>query len=151
MLLLNDTTVESTHMEYLRKTHTRKLGFWNLYLRDPDVPSSYLNFIEGSSEAARPFKLVGSKGDAFLFDTMGLHRANYILKSKRLIFHLNFTNGHNLYRYSNKISADPDFRYTSNASQARQEIILRQKEELVFAQGDHHTYFSRKIFDLGRW
>ena len=138
MLLLGETSVRSTHMEYLRGTHRRKFGFWNLYLRDPDIQD-----VTRSTGAPELFKVVGSKGDAFLFDTMGIHRANYILGSNRLIFHLNFTNGHNLYKYSNEFSVDPDLEYA--------DTLARQKRNLVFVKGDRHTYFDSKVFDLGRW
>jgi hypothetical protein len=82
MLLLEDVGVQESHMMYLSTTQKRKLGFWNLYQKDNKDTRRRL--IDKSSKNV--VHLVGKKGDAFLFNSMGLHRANFILNSQRTIY-----------------------------------------------------------------
>jgi len=131
MLLLEDVGVQESHMIYLATTQKRKLGFWNLYQKDNEDTRKIL--IDSNSKNV--VHLAGKKGDAFLFNSMGLHRANFILNSKRTILHLNFTNGHNLHKYKNDNNLD----HLDNIDNA--ESILRKDPKVVFVDGSDHQYF----------
>ena len=119
MLLLEDVSENQTHMEFCKKSHKR--NFFDLII--------HKNFEECESYVRDNnfdiFKVIGNKGDAFLFNTTGVHRANYLINTRRSIFHLNFTNGHNLYPF--KISFDE--------KKIKNEIYLRSKPGLKFTKG----------------
>ena len=119
MLLLEDVTENQTHMEYCKKSHKRdKFDF-----------IIHKNFKECEKHLKKNdfeiVKITGKKGDAFLFNTTGIHRAKYIFQSRRSIFHLNFTNGHNLY----------PFKVEYNKSKIKEEIFLRTRKNLKFTNG----------------
>lgn len=119
MLLLEDVSDNQTHMEYCKKSHKRdKFDF-----------IIHKNFKECEKHIEKNdfeiVKVIGKKGDAFLFDTTGIHRAKYIFQSKRSIFHLNFTNGHNLY----------PFKIEYNKFKIKEEIFLRSNKNLKFTNG----------------
>ncbi len=119
MLLLEDVSENQTHMEYCIKSQKR--DFLDLII--------HKNFKECEEHVKKHnfeiFKIVGKKGDAFLFNTTGIHRAKYIFNTKRSIFHLNFTNGHNLY----------PFKISFNKAKIKNEIYLRSGQNLKFTQG----------------
>lgn len=119
MLLLEDVSSEQTHMEYCKKSHKR--GKFDFII--------HKNFKECEEHVRKNnfeiTKVIGKKGDAFLFNTTGIHRANYIFQSKRSIFHLNFTNGHNLI----------PFKIPYNTSRVKEEIYLRSDKNLKFTSG----------------
>tara|TARA_B100001057_G_C22756138_1_gene913847 strand:- start:23 stop:847 length:825 start_codon:yes stop_codon:yes gene_type:complete len=119
MLLLEDVNEDQTHMEYLEKSHIRKSFDFIIHknFKECEKYQKKNNF--------KIFKVIGKKGDAFLFNTTGVHRANYILNTKRAIFHLNFTNGHNLYAF--KINFDN--------SKIKNKIYLRNDPNLKFTSG----------------
>lgn len=116
MLLLEDVSENQTHMEYCKKSHKRdKFDF-----------IIHKNFKECEKHIKKNdfeiVKVIGKKGDAFLFNTTGIHRAKYIFQSRRSIFHLNFTNGHNLY----------PFKVEYNKFKIKEEIFLRTSKNLKF-------------------
>ena len=119
MLLLEDVSEKQTHMEYCV----------NSQRRDPLDFIIHKNFKECEEHIKKNkfeiFKVIGKKGDAFLFNSTGIHRARYILNTKRSIFHLNFTNGHNLIPF--KIDFDKE--------NIKNEIYLRSSPKLKFTQG----------------
>lgn len=119
MLLLEDVLEDQTHMEYCKKSHKR--DNFDLVI--------HKNFKECEEHIKKNkfeiMKVIGKKGDAFLFNTTGIHKANYILQSKRSIFHLNFTNGHNLFPYKIK----------HNKTKIKEEIFLRSSSNLKFTEG----------------
>ena len=131
-----DIDLNSTHMEYLKTSHKRKFGFWDMNLVDKlkDLESKQKN---NSYHPNNKFHLTGKKGDVFLFNSLGMHRANFINNSYRSVLHLNFTNGHNLYEYQNKPN--------ENLKSDNSETILRKKENLVYNKGNYHTYFNNKF------
>ncbi len=116
MLLLEDVSESQTHMEYCKKSHKRDKFDFIIHKNFKECE----NFIKKNNFEI--VKVIGKKGDAFLFDTTGTHRANYIFQSKRSIFHLNFTNGHNLY----------PFKIEYNKLKIKEEIFLRSSKNLKF-------------------
>jgi len=133
MILLHDLEISETHMEYILGSHKRTLGFLNLYLDFNNIKKRIISNNENNI-----YHIIGKKGDCFIFNTMGLHKANYKLNSKRSIFHLNFTNGHNLYNYTNKETLNHLKKIKDDS--AEYEVILRKKKNLIFA-GENHKYF----------
>ena len=111
---LEDLNENQTHMEYCEKSHKRD-KFDLIIHKNFEECTNYIN-----KNNFQKKKLVGKKGDAFLFNTIGMHRAKYIIGSNRSIFHLNFTNGHNLYHFKNQ------------PSQVTEEIFLRSNDKLKF-------------------
>lgn len=136
MLLLHDTDLNSTHMEYLKTSHKRKFGFWDMEKREKLKDLEYKQK-NNSYLPNNKFHLTGKKGDVFLFNSMGIHRANFINNSDRSVLFVNFTNGHNLYEYQNKPN--------ENLKSDNSETILRKKENLVYVKGNRHTYFNNKF------
>ena len=136
MLLLHDIDLNSTHMEYIKTSHKRKFGFWDIMNSEKlkDLESKQKN---NSYHPNNKFHLTGKKGDVFLFNSLGMHRANFINNSYRSVLFLNFTNGHNLYKYQNKPN--------ENLKSDNSETILRKKENLVYVKGNRHTYFNNKF------
>lgn len=116
MLLLEDVSEYQTHMEYCKKSHKRNLLDLIIHKNFEECK----NFIKKNNFEI--YKVIGNKGDAFLFNTTGVHRANYLINTKRSIFHLNFTNGHNLYPF--KINFDK--------KKIKNEMYLRSKPGLKF-------------------
>ncbi len=114
MLLLEDLSENETHMEYCERSHNRSKFDFIIHKNFEECQ----NHVKKNNFKIR--KLIGKKGDAFLFNTIGIHRANYINGSKRSIFHLNFTNGHNLYSFKNQ------------PIQATEQIFLRTDKKLKF-------------------
>ena len=114
MLLIDDLDEDSTHMEYMEASHKRDL-FDLIIHKNFDQCDK---FIKKNKFLIK--KLIGKKGDAFLFDTTGIHRAKYMPNTMRSVFHLNFTNGHNLYPF--KI----------NNQNINEEIFLRSNSNLKF-------------------
>ena len=88
------------------------------------------------------FKVIGKKGDAFLFNTTGLHRANYILGTTRNILHLNFTNGHNLYNYTNIDNKNLNFIDNENF-----ETINRKSDKTIFYKSNTKKAENYKFFN----
>lgn len=119
MLLLEDVNEDQTHMEYLEKSHIRKSFDFIIHKNFEECKKYH------QKNNFKVFRVIGNKGDAFLFNTTGIHRANYIFNTKRSIFHLNFTNGHNLYPF--KINFD-------NAK-IKNEIYSRNEPNLKFTSG----------------
>lgn len=135
MLLLNDLDEKTTHMEYLLSSHKRKL--FDLIV--------HKNFEQCEKEIKKNnykiFKCIGKKGDAFLFNSTGIHRAYYILGTTRNVFHLNFTNGHNLFNYKNVDNLNLNFIDNENF-----EVINRKSNKTIFyndkKKGDSYQYFT---------
>jgi len=89
MLLTTDVTLEHTHMEYLMGSNKRPL------LKDGiSIPTNEVKKIV--PRYPNVFKCIGKKGTLFIFDTTGIHRAEYVESGIRRILHLNFTTGQNL-------------------------------------------------------
>lgn len=83
MLLLNDLNDKNIHMEYVIKSHLKQQIYERRFVDQENLKKQY-----------RIKKLVGKKGDLFIFDAEGLHRGLYGKSGKeRLIFHLNFHPG----------------------------------------------------------
>lgn len=83
MLLLNDLNDKNVHMEYAIKSHSQQQIYERRFLDQENLKKKY-----------KIKKLVGKKGDLFIFDAEGLHRGVYGKNGKeRLIFHLNFHPG----------------------------------------------------------
>ena len=125
MLLLEDLNEDSTHMEYLVGSHK--------YI------TSSLILQKNSEECAKimrkkkfnVYKLTGKKGDAFLFNSIGIHSAIFVEGTTKTILHLNYTNGHNLFPYehpsNNKLKFNNDINY---------ETIIRKSNNLIFYNKD---------------
>lgn len=131
MLFLGDVDVDTTHMEFLLQTHKRKFGFWNMYSNFGKTEKVV------AEKQAQLHKCIGRKGDAYLFDSMAIHRRNLIPQTKRAMLHLNFTNGHNLYKYKIDSDLNCDLRELSDV-----EIVLREAKNLVYAGESGHRYFN---------
>ena len=124
MLLIEDVSEQITHMEYMETSHKRKP--YDLIIHKNFAESQ--KYIVNNNFTSK--KLIGKKGDVFIFNTTGIHRAKYIEKSQRSIFHLNFTNGHNLYPYKIKpVSIITD------------KIFLRQDKGLKFTDSGWKFFF----------
>ena len=119
MLLLDDVNEDQTHMEYLEKSHIRKSLDFIIHKNFKECEKYH------KKNNFKIFKVIGKKGDAFLFNTTGVHRAKYILDTTRSIFHLNFTNGHNLY----------PFKINFENSKIKNKIYLRNDPNLKFTSG----------------
>ena len=139
MILLSEVTMKSTHMVYANGTQMRKFGFFDLR-RLYGSRQSIKKLIENSDSFTH---LIGSPGDIYLFDSMGFHRADYKIGTERDCIFLNFTNGHNLYKWkaSSNIGDLPiDARH-----------IHRSKKNLVFADENRnyngHKYFHSDILN----
>ena len=91
MLLVNDITENDTHMEYCVGSNQRNLLMEGIEMDGERCKTLYPKY--------PVFKCTGKKGTAFLFDTSGIHRANYQRNSTRKILHLNFTTGHNIFPF----------------------------------------------------
>lgn len=90
MLLVSDTGLKTTHMEYVRGSHDRR--FWR---RNDLGPSQ----CAAAARAAGPrgiVPLVGPAGTFYLFDAGGIHRRVHHPGSERRILHFNMTTGHNM-------------------------------------------------------
>ena len=131
-------------MEYLIGSHKRKFGFFDIYLSHTNGSERMADRHNRkgkevfSKNKSRLYNLIGKKGDVFLFDTMGLHRAAYMPDTERKIFHLNFTNGSNLYKFQNKFPINYDLKNI--------EVIAREEKDLLFLKaGSGHTYFKNKF------
>jgi hypothetical protein len=136
MILLSEVTMETTHMAYARGSHKRRFGFVNLRkLKQGSLEQ------EGNINSLT--HLTGSPGDIYLFDSMGLHKANYKIGAVRDCIFLNFTNGHNLYKWKAKSS---DGLISEDA-----EHINRRSSKLVFADQNNsyrgHKYFHSDILN----
>lgn len=83
MLLLSEVTEQTMHMEYAVGSH-RGLKLEGYY-DDKQIRSQF-----------PILKLTGKPGTLYMFDTAGVHRANYLPNTSRKILHLNFTTGHDL-------------------------------------------------------
>lgn len=139
MVLLNKVTEATTHMMYLKGTHRRTFGFWNLRMQrlksSVEVPKKYRD--------REVIRLLGDPGDAYLFDSMGLHRANYITGTVRDTVFALYTNGHNLYAYRalNSKLADETHPFY--------ETFNRQAAGLIFADGYPRNlrYFKSRLMN----
>lgn len=136
MLLLHDIDIKSTHMEFLKYSHKRKLGFFDLYL-ESKLKEFDLNQKNNSFHLNHKQPLIGKKGDVYLFNSMGIHRANYVEESYRSVLFVNFTNGHNLHEYKKPPNELNNF--------INSETIFRKKENLVYCKGSCHTYFKNSF------
>ena len=89
MLLLNDITIDDTHMQYALESHkkVRVMAGVNRYgYPDKDIQDKF-----------QIMDLVGKKGTLFVFDAgAGFHRAVYKSGTTRKIFHSNITPGYNI-------------------------------------------------------
>lgn len=90
MLLVSDVEMADTHMEYCIGANRRNLLFGGVELTFDECLERH--------GAYQIFHCVGKKGTAFLFDTSGFHRANYVMGTSRKIMHMNFTTGHHVNR-----------------------------------------------------
>ncbi len=89
MLLLNDLTMEDTHMEYALGSHRKWASF-----RDMDRFSYPEKRVEDQFEI---YHCLGEMGTLFIFDAShGFHRATYKLHTERTVLHLNITTGSSL-------------------------------------------------------
>jgi hypothetical protein len=134
MLLLKDIDINCTHMEYLLGTHKRKFGFWNLKMYGDKQTRTKTLFPENEHKL---YNLIGKKGDAFLFNSMGIHRAKAITGSQRNILFVNFTNGANLYKYTNNFEINRDL---DNFN-----VIAREADNLVYVSEFGHNFFKNKL------
>ena len=138
MLLLEDITEADTHMEYLAKTHKLNI-FDDLH---PYPNSSQVK--EKIKNTDKRIKLIGEKGTAFLFDSIGLHRTVLKKNTSRTIFHLNFTAGHNLYSFLDK---DINFDGIENKNL---NIIKRKKAETFYVENypkENKFRYLQKFFN----
>lgn len=83
MLLLSTVTEQTTHMQYAIGSH-KGLKLEGYY--DENQVHSRYSILD----------LIGEPGTVYIFDTAGIHRAKYIVGTRRKILHLNFTTGHDL-------------------------------------------------------
>jgi hypothetical protein len=131
MVLMSEVTESTTHMLYAEGTNKRIFGFLDLRMQ-------YLKAKTNLPEKFRDrqiIKLIGKPGDAFLFDSMGLHRANYISGTTRDVIFVNYTNGHNLYPYRAAINP-------IDQSNPFQETFNRKSSQAVFVKGTLKSYFK---------
>lgn len=87
MLLLNDITINDTHMEYALKSNNEKNKELNRdVINDKDIENKF-----------QITSCVGKAGTLFIFcGGMGYHRAVYKKSTTRSIYHANFTPGHDI-------------------------------------------------------
>jgi|GEM_PF-3145346 len=88
MLLLNEVTEDTTHMEYLTGSHNVRFAMkmYRENLTDKKIIDSF-----------PLYRLTGSAGDLFVFDAgNGFHRANVIPGTIRSILHFNINTGYEL-------------------------------------------------------
>jgi hypothetical protein len=139
MILLSEVTMESTHMVYANGTQKRKFGFFDL--RRLYGGRQIIKKLAENSDSLT--HLIGSPGDIYLFDSMGFHRADYKIGTERDCIFLNFTNGHNLYKW----------RASSNIGDLSKDArhIHRSDKNLVFADENKNyngpKYFHSDIFN----
>ncbi len=87
MLLLNDLTVDDTHMEYALKSTKEKNKTLNRDILDKQNIENKFEIIN----------CIGNAGTLFIFcGGMGYHRAVYKQSTIRTIYHANFTPGHDI-------------------------------------------------------
>jgi len=116
MLFLSDVTENDTHMEYLCGSHKRNI-FEVIHITPDDCEMQVNNFEKKL--------LTGIKGDAYLFDSIGIHRAKYILGKMRNVVFFNFTPGHNLYSYK-------DSKIILSEQSEESNILLRESSSTCF-------------------
>lgn len=131
MILLSEVSMETTHMMYVKGTHKRKFGFLNLRRCNKEKIDKL------NENSCSIIHLIGSPGDIYLFDSMGMHRADYKIGTTRDCVFLNFTNGHNLYQWKSHSNENliPDYA----------EHIHRRSKSLVFAD-ENKKYNGHKYF-----
>ena len=139
MLLLSDLKENDTYMEYLCGTH--KLKFYETLHPEPDQSK----FNEKIKKCNNRFKLIGKKGTAFLFDSIGIHRTIFKLNNVRNILHLNFTTGHNLYDFHDK-KLDSNLLTGANSN-----IIKRENKETYYVENypqEKKNRYLNKYFNI---
>jgi len=120
-------------MEYIMGTQKRGLFNWEIHLEDSDCKKQITAKNYGPKDI---YKLIGPKGSAFLFNSIGIHRANQKIGTTRCILHLNFTNGHNLFPYVEKVDEDI---IQSDLIQNK-EILLRKSPWVKYVYPDRVGY-----------
>jgi len=134
MLLLTDLTEDDSHMEYL--CGTQKLKFYEWLHLEYDHP----NLHEKVKKCKNRFKLIGKKGTAFLFDSIGIHRSLWKLNTERNVLFLNFTAGHNLYAFKDQELI------ISKLSHKNCNIIKREKGTRIFVSPEHYKFAYLKQY-----
>ena len=137
MLLLDDITEDDTHMEYLAETHKLNI-FDNLH---PYPNSSQI--AKKNKNADKRIKIIGKKGTAFLFDSIGLHRTLLKINTTRTALFLNFTAGHNLYPFLDK-KIELDYKKNKNLN-----IVKREKNETYYVENypkENRFRYLPKVF-----
>ena len=124
MVLMKDLNEKESHTEYLISSHKRRPFDFLLHKTDVECQR------EIKKNNYKIFKSVGKKGDVFLFNSMGIHRLNYVSGTTRNVLYLLFTNGHNLYDYINTDSQNLNFIDNQNF-----ETINRKSDKTVFYEG----------------
>jgi hypothetical protein len=134
-LLLSDTDEKTTHTDFLISSHKRKF-LDPIIHKEVDECKKMIDV-----DKYKTFSLTGKKGDAFIFNTIGMHRANHIAGTTRNLFALMFTNGHNLYSYKNIDNQNLKFIDSKNF-----DTINRKSKNLVFynekKKGGNFQYFK---------
>lgn len=135
MLLLTDITKHDSHMEYL--SGTQKINF----LQPLHINSNHSFFYRKIKNCKKRFKLIGKKGQAFLFNSIGIHRSVWEINTTRNIFFLNFTAGHNLYNYLDKNLNIKNFENYNN-----KDVILRNLGERNFVSPSSNKFAYLKQY-----